>query len=92
MRATLSLTDSDNLRVRMLAGRRAAIEVDAHNLSEATAAVPGLFPELTNAGLSVIDVDGLLVREFKSGNVSGLQDKTQVYFDREKEQKRGLVV
>jgi hypothetical protein len=76
----------------MLAGRRAAIEVDAHNLSEATAAVPGLFPELTNAGLSVIDVDGLLVREFKSGNVSGLQDKTQVYFDREKEQKRGLVV
>ena len=67
VREHLSLCVADNLRVRLLAGGRSALEVDANLVADAQDAAEALAPVLRNAGFPK-----LIVRAFKSGSVNGL--------------------
>eukprot|EP00946_MAST-07B_sp_MAST-7B-sp1_P002782 g2782.t1 len=67
VRDHLSLGVSDNLRVRLLAGGRSALEVDAKYLHLASDAADALAPVLSGYGFEKLEV-----RAFKSGSVNGL--------------------
>ena len=67
VREHLSLGVADNLRVRLLAGGRSALELDASLLTRAHEAAEALAPVLRDAGFPELDI-----RAFRSGSVNGI--------------------
>ena len=67
MRKTLSLDVQSNLRVRILAGGKSALEIDAHLVDEAQRHVGEFKGVMKEHGF-----DNLEVRPFKSGSVNGI--------------------
>ena len=66
VRQEMGLSMEENMRVRLLPGQRAALEVDANRLEEANNVLSALQLDLEDLGFPTI-----CARPFKSGSVSG---------------------
>ena len=69
MRDLAQLPHTSNLRVRLLPGKRSAVEVDANDVGRIAELLPQLAPVLATIGFEALEA-----RPFATGSVSGFSN------------------